>query len=70
MTRRTLALLLLVGSFGLAVAAGPFTGHWETELFLADIEREHRISLQDSLSYLEDPESWLEASEHQGLDGA
>lgn len=38
--------------------------------FLADIEREHRISLQDSLTYLEDPESWLEASEHQGLDGA
>ena len=38
--------------------------------FLADIEREHRISLEDSLSYLEDPESWLEASEHRGLDGA
>ena len=38
--------------------------------FLAGIEREHKLSLQDSLSYLEDPESWLEASEHQGLDGA
>ena len=38
--------------------------------FLADIEREHMLSLQDSLSYLEDPESWLEADGRQGLDGA
>lgn len=38
--------------------------------FLSKIEHEHMISLQDSLAYLEDPESWLEASDHQGLDGA
>jgi rubrerythrin len=38
--------------------------------FLSNIEREHRLSLEDSLAYLEDPESWLEASERQGLDGA
>jgi rubrerythrin len=38
--------------------------------FLSEIETEHKMSLQDSLAYLQDPESWLEASEHQGLDGA
>ncbi len=38
--------------------------------FLSEIENEHRVSLQDSLAYLLDPESWLEAAEHQGLDGA
>ncbi len=38
--------------------------------FLSEIEYEHMLSLKDSLAYLEDPASWLEASEHQGLDGA
>jgi rubrerythrin len=38
--------------------------------FLSEIENEHMISLKDSLAYLEDPESWLEQSEHSGLDGA
>jgi rubrerythrin len=38
--------------------------------FLSEIEHEHMMSLQDSLAYLEDPESWLEAQEHSGLDGA
>lgn len=38
--------------------------------FLSSIEREHRLSLTDTLHYLEDPESWLEEHERQGLDGA
>jgi rubrerythrin len=38
--------------------------------FLSEIEHEHMMSLQDSLAYLQDPASWLETSEHQGLDGA
>mgnify|MGYP003572540499 CR=1 FL=1 len=38
--------------------------------FLAGIEREHLLSIQDSLFYLEDPEGWLEAQERQSLDGA
>ena len=38
--------------------------------FLSEIEHEHEVSLKDSLAYLEDPESWLEAVEHIGLDGA
>ena len=38
--------------------------------FLSEIEREHMLSLQDSLAYLQDPESWLEADGRQGLDGA
>lgn len=38
--------------------------------FLAGIEREHLLSIQDSLFYLEDPEGWHEAHEHQHLDGA
>lgn len=38
--------------------------------FLSDIEREHMLSLEDSLSYLQDPESWLSADGRQGLDGA
>jgi rubrerythrin len=38
--------------------------------FLSEIEHEHMMSLKDSLAYLEDPSSWLEASEHSGLDGA
>jgi rubrerythrin len=38
--------------------------------FLAGIEREHMLSIQDSLLFLEDPQSWHEAHEHAHLDGA
>lgn len=38
--------------------------------FLSGIEREHRLSLTDTLHYLQDPESWLEQHERSGLDGA
>lgn len=37
--------------------------------FLASIEREHRLSLIDSLAYLEDPAGWLEQHEKINLDG-
>ncbi len=37
--------------------------------FLSGIEREHMLSIQDSLFYLEDPEGWLESKERAGLDG-
>jgi len=38
--------------------------------FLSGIEREHKLSLTDTLEYLENPESWLEGHERSGLDGA
>ena len=38
--------------------------------FLAGIEREHRLSLTDSLAYLQDPQAWLEQHEKINLDGA
>lgn len=38
--------------------------------FLAGIEREHRLSLVDSLEYLKDPQAWLEKHEKISLDGA
>jgi Uncharacterized conserved protein len=38
--------------------------------FMAGIEREHHLSLVDSLVFLTDPRAWLEQHEHQGLDGA
>lgn len=38
--------------------------------FLAGIEREHMLSIQDSLFFLEDPQGWHEAQEHHHLDGA
>ncbi len=38
--------------------------------FLSGIEREHRLSLVDSLAYLKDPRAWLEQHEKIGLDGA
>ncbi|HUT79080.1 MAG TPA: ferritin family protein [Polyangia bacterium] len=38
--------------------------------FLAGIEREHMLSIQDSLFYLEDPQGWFEEQERAGLDGA
>jgi rubrerythrin len=38
--------------------------------FLAGIEREHLLSIKDSIFYLEDPRGWFEEKEHHGLDGA
>lgn len=38
--------------------------------FLAGIEREHRLSIKDSLAYLEDPEAWMMQAGRAGLDGA
>lgn len=38
--------------------------------FLAQIEREHHLSLTDSLAYLQDPEAWMMQHERSGLDGA
>ena len=37
--------------------------------FLSQIEREHMLSMQDSLFYLEDPEGWFEQKERSNLDG-
>ncbi len=38
--------------------------------FLAGIEREHMLSIKDSIFFLEDPQGWHEAKQHQNLDGA
>lgn len=38
--------------------------------FLSEIEREHMLSIKDSIYYLEDPEGWLQSKERGGLDGA
>ncbi len=38
--------------------------------FLANIEREHHLSLTDSLAYLKDPEDWMMQHGRAGLDGA
>ena len=38
--------------------------------FLAKIEREHHLSLTDSMAYLADPESWMMEHGRTGLDGA
>ncbi|MBN2495093.1 MAG: ferritin family protein [Deltaproteobacteria bacterium] len=38
--------------------------------FLSQIEREHFLSLTDSLAYLDDPEAWMMQHERSGLDGA
>ncbi len=38
--------------------------------FLARIEREHHLSLTDSLAYLDDPEAWNMQHGRAGLDGA
>ncbi len=38
--------------------------------FLESIEREHRLSLEDTLAYFEDPVSWYQNMEKSGLDGA
>ena len=37
---------------------------------LETIEREHRLSLQDTYEYFKDPEGWFERMEKPGLDGA
>ena len=36
---------------------------------LSGIEREHMLSIKDSLFYLEDPEGWFEEQERQNLEG-
>lgn len=38
--------------------------------FIASIERQHRLSLVDTMAYFEDPHSWLEQHEKITLDGA
>jgi rubrerythrin len=37
---------------------------------LASMEREHRLSLEDTLEYFTDPQEWLERKEGRHLDGA
>jgi rubrerythrin len=37
---------------------------------LASMEREHRLSLEDTLEYFIDPEEWMERKEGRHLDGA
>jgi rubrerythrin len=37
---------------------------------LASMEREHRLSLEDTLEYFTDPSGWLERKEGRHLDGA
>jgi rubrerythrin len=37
---------------------------------LESIEREHRLSLEDTYEYFKDPESWFQRMEKHGLDGA
>jgi rubrerythrin len=38
--------------------------------FLSEIEKEHLLSVQSSLAYLQDPESWMMGQGRSGLDGA
>jgi rubrerythrin len=38
--------------------------------FLSRIEKEHHLSVTDSLAYLRDPEAWMLEHERAGLDGA
>jgi rubrerythrin len=38
--------------------------------FLSQIEREHHLSLTDSLEYLKNPEDWMKLHERSLLDGA
>jgi hypothetical protein len=38
--------------------------------FLSGIEREHRLSLEDTYEYFKDPASWLRIKERHHLDGA
>lgn len=37
---------------------------------LANMEREHYLSLKDTEEYLKDPVSWFTRKEHHGIDGA
>jgi len=37
---------------------------------LETIEREHRLSLEDTYEYFKDPEGWFQRMEKHGLDGA
>jgi rubrerythrin len=37
---------------------------------LASMEREHRLSLEDTLEYFTDPQEWMERKEGRHLDGA
>jgi rubrerythrin len=39
-------------------------------LFLSRIEKEHHLSITDSLAYLRDPDGWMMQREGAGLDGA
>jgi rubrerythrin len=36
--------------------------------FLAEMEREHFLSIQDSILFLEDPATWFATNEHSGLE--
>jgi rubrerythrin len=38
--------------------------------FLSRIEKEHHLSVTDSLAYLKDPQAWMMEHERSGLDGA
>ena len=38
--------------------------------FMAAMEREHMLSIQDSLFYLEDPQGWMKSKERVSMDGA
>ena len=38
--------------------------------FLSRIEKEHHLSVTDSLAYLRDPQTWMMEHERSGLDGA
>jgi rubrerythrin len=38
--------------------------------FLASIEREHRMSLEDTLDYFKDPAGWYRVKERHHIDGA
>jgi rubrerythrin len=38
--------------------------------FLSRIEKEHHLSVTDSLAYLRDPQAWMMEHERSGLDGA
>ncbi len=44
----------------------------EKEFFsmLADMEREHRVSLEETMEYFKDPEGWFQRMEGHSLDGA
>jgi hypothetical protein len=37
--------------------------------FLAGIEREHRLSLEDTYEYFQDPASWFRVKEKLNVDG-